>query len=362
MNNLFKRTSSIVLSLALVVFLSMGAFGTVAKAAMDNKLHVYYLNVGQADATLIEYNNQYMLIDAGMYKDTGESKYENLRTFLDEKGVTKLDYVVITHFDSDHVVGLKNALVGNGSTDRRIQVGKFLAKKYVKGYGNYEKMEDFQSQSPVFVNYNTFSDLLSTYYPGVAWESPYYSTTTGKYTFAGAVNLEFLNKKDSYIELVSKGEIDLFKKHVNNDSLVFKMTYNTKTFLFTGDIGQTAAGDLNALHGSKLTSGILKLPHHGLNLISQSVFSNFFATVNPGITVGMTADSVNGDFSILKNYKLGKTYLTSRIGTYVSNPNDTFMGIQIDTDGSTAYVTKSAITFNSQTLNNVGLNNSETFQ
>lgn len=58
---------------------------------------IHFIDIGQGDATMIMADSRVMLID------TGERDSDNvLIDYLQAHGVTKLDYLVITHFDSDH--------------------------------------------------------------------------------------------------------------------------------------------------------------------------------------------------------------------------------------------------------------------
>ena len=56
---------------------------------VEGNLNIYYFNVGQADAILLENDNKYMMIDAGNNAD-GELLVKQLK----EMGVSKLDYLI----------------------------------------------------------------------------------------------------------------------------------------------------------------------------------------------------------------------------------------------------------------------------
>lgn len=64
----------------------------------ENSLEVHFIDVGQGDATLIKCDGETMLIDAA-----GEDKGTALRYYLRKQGVEKVDYLVLTHPDSDHI-------------------------------------------------------------------------------------------------------------------------------------------------------------------------------------------------------------------------------------------------------------------
>jgi len=63
-------------------------------------LNIIYFNVGQADSTLITINDYTMLIDTG----NGSDGYY-IADFLKAQGINKIDYLILTHLDEDHVGG-----------------------------------------------------------------------------------------------------------------------------------------------------------------------------------------------------------------------------------------------------------------
>lgn len=66
----------------------------------STNLKVHFVDVGQGDATLIQYGKSYSLIDTGT-----ESNYPKLRAYLEKLGVTKISSLVLTHPDADHIGG-----------------------------------------------------------------------------------------------------------------------------------------------------------------------------------------------------------------------------------------------------------------
>ena len=69
--------------------------------------------------------------------------------------------------------------------------------------------------------------------------------------------------------------------NINDNSLVFKLTYQDNSFLFTGDISSKVEEDmLNS--GEKLKSDVLKAAHHGSKTSSSE---EFLSAVSPKITV-----------------------------------------------------------------------------
>lgn len=72
---------------------------------VPDQFYVYFIDVGQGDASLILCDGHSMLIDGGRANQS-----DKIYTVLKEKGITHLDYIIATHPDDDHVGGLAGAL------------------------------------------------------------------------------------------------------------------------------------------------------------------------------------------------------------------------------------------------------------
>jgi len=73
---------------------------TIAADTSTSVMEVHFLDVGQGDCTLIKSGDSYMLIDAG-----DNSKGTLIQNYLQKRGIKKLDYLVLTHPDADHIGG-----------------------------------------------------------------------------------------------------------------------------------------------------------------------------------------------------------------------------------------------------------------
>lgn len=66
----------------------------------EELLNIIYFNVGQADSTFITINGYNMLIDAG-----NDSDGYYIVDFLKAQNINKIDYLVLTHYDEEHIGG-----------------------------------------------------------------------------------------------------------------------------------------------------------------------------------------------------------------------------------------------------------------
>ena len=72
----------------------------------EDILRIYYLNVGQADSTLVINNGETMLIDGG-----NEADSPLIIQYIKRLGISKIDYIIATHPDSDHIAGLDKIIL-----------------------------------------------------------------------------------------------------------------------------------------------------------------------------------------------------------------------------------------------------------
>ena len=96
------------LVILLVIMIAVSAAGAIYdryqnenKVMPDGQMTVHFIDVGQGDSILIQCGAHAMLIDAG-----DNSCGTKVQAYLENKGVAKLDYVIGTHPDSDHIGGL----------------------------------------------------------------------------------------------------------------------------------------------------------------------------------------------------------------------------------------------------------------
>ncbi len=206
-------------------------------------LSVHFLDVGQADSILIQQGSSAMLIDGGNNEDT-----DVVLDYLEEKDITKLNYVVGTHPHEDHIGGLDGVI-------NKLTVDKVIMPK-------------------VSHNTKTYEDVLS------AIKSQGLKITTPRlgqqYSLGNAMFTILSPSKDKYEEL-------------NDYSIAIRLDYGDKSFLFLGDCERVNEEEM-LQSGLPLASNVVKLGHHGS---ISSTSEEFIAAVNPEyavISVGKAND------------------------------------------------------------------------
>lgn len=197
------------------------------------KLEVHFIDVGQADAALIRCDDKFMLIDGGDPQDSSL-----IYSYLKKQGVTKLDYIVASHGDSDHVGGLPGALQLVGGN-----IGTVLAP-----YKTLDKER-----------FATFTEKLNE---------------RGKEITVPKAGDEYKLGSASFRILSAGGKGD-------NESIVLRIKYGNTSFMFTGDAPEDEEKSvINS--GYEVESDVLKVSHHGSR--SSSCY-RFLKAVYPKIAV-----------------------------------------------------------------------------
>ena len=204
----------------------------------QSELEVHFIDVGQADASLLICDGHAMLIDGGNAEDSNL-----IYSYLKSHNITKLDYLVCTHAHEDHVGGLSGAL--NFAT-----VGT-----------TYAPVENYDSKA--FKNFVTYLDKqnLSITIP-----------SHGDTFTLGSASCKIIGP------IYASDE-------PNNTSLVIRVVYGETNFLFTGDAERVVEQDiLNA--GYDVSSTVLKVGHHGSDSSTSYLWLREVAPTYAVISVG----------------------------------------------------------------------------
>ncbi|GMK47640.1 competence protein ComEC [Paenibacillus glycanilyticus] len=268
-----KKLRIIALSTALITsLLASPAYAAAPTKPEKGKLSVYFLDVGQGDATYIKTpNGDDILIDGGN-NNYGDDVVNDLKKL----GVDDIEVMISTHPDADHVGGLDAVL--------------------------------------------TAFKVESVYAPKVS-----HTTQTFK-DFLNAVKTEKLTIKEAKagIKLPLKGIDATFvgptkayaKSDLNDWSAVLRIVNGKNSFLFTGDAETKSETDMIA---SKVTlkADVLKVGHHGSDTSSSAAFVKAVAPKYAVISVGAKnsyGHPTQTTLSTLKNAK-ATVYRTDKNGT-----------------------------------------------
>ena len=197
--------------------------------AIQKDLNIYFIDVGQGDSTLIVTpSNKKILIDSGG-ADTGNFDVgkSTLLPYLLDRGITVLDYICISHFDSDHCKGFIYLL-------NNIKVKNIILSKQYKTTPNFEEIISIANRKKIEVLKVEAGDTLQI-------------------------------DKDVKIKVLSP--TNELSEDINDNSIVMKLEYNNFSCLFTGDISNNVEKDLINTYNKYIESDVLKVAHHRIKNI-----------------------------------------------------------------------------------------------
>ncbi len=241
-------------------------------------LRVTFLDVGQSEATLVEFpNGTTMLIDGGgSFSDDFDFGEAVVAPFLWKKGLRKIDTVVVSHPHADHYKGLGFILDtftvkqfwDNGSPASIPQYEALRAR--AETLGIYRRVEEPQHFSP--------DDF-------------------------GGVRVQVLHPSAEFTARLATLYPPADEHFLNNRSLVLVIQYGEIGFLFTGDLEIEGEHALVKAYGAKLRATFLKAPHHGSRTSSSEDFLRFVHPEAAIFSVGASNWYGLPDSQILSRYR-----------------------------------------------------------
>lgn len=212
-------------------------------AVAGETAEIHFIDVGQGDSVLIKQGTHFALIDTG----TPASR-DALCAYLDAQGVRTLDYLVLTHYHSDHIGGavrvlqqysVKNVLLPNaelGPTSTTPTTEKLL--------------ETVQKQVK--------AGTLKAGTPAVGDE---YSLGSGTLTVVGA---------------------GIDSEDLNSTSLITLFRFGSFTYFSSGDADRAAEDELLNRMPDGLHADLYKAAHHGSSTANSA---ELLTAVRPGVIV-----------------------------------------------------------------------------
>jgi competence protein ComEC len=205
-------------------------------------LKVTYLDVGQGNAALIQFpGRKRMLIDGGGFsRSTFDVGRMVVAPFLFYSKILRVDYLVLTHPQADHMNGL------------RFIASHFHPEEFwYNGYG---------------VRNRSFLELMKIVEESkIRKRLPFHIRDVREIS---GVKVELLHphseqRKEQLLENTTG---------MNNNSLVLKLSYGGKSLLFPGDLERGGEELVISRAGSLLRSDILLAPHHGSRYSCSQAF------------------------------------------------------------------------------------------
>ncbi len=206
----------------------------------DDKLHIYFLDIGQGDSILVRSpDRKYILIDGGPDDTVLSELNDTLPVF-----VKKIDLVILTHPDSDHITGLVEVLK----------------------YYNVEKV----AFNPVDKSTNIYSEFVGTIEDKNIENIELRDDDDFKFGCCIDVDVLWPEKGDDLNKI----------QPVNNISIAIKLTYGDFEAILAGDL--ESASEAQITNHNDIDADLLKVNHHGSN---TSSIEPFLREISPELAV-----------------------------------------------------------------------------
>ena len=223
----------------LIIYILICLITNIARL-IDENMYIHFVDVGQGDCTFIQTrNNKKILIDGGGNEIGEDYVGENiLLPYLLNRRSKVIDYIFISHFDSDHCQGLLYVM-------QDIKVKNVIISKQFEYNENYKKFLKIAKQEKINIKIANKGDKIYI-------------------------------EKNLYFEVLWPDALEpISDNKINNNSLVCKMVYKKFSMLFTGDIEKIAEEKIIETYKNetnKLKATIIKIPHHGSKTSSTMDF------------------------------------------------------------------------------------------
>ena len=211
--------------------------------------------------------------------------------YILDRGYTKIDTIIISHFDSDHVKGILSVM-------QELKVGEVLIAKQGEESENYNEFRKIVKDKNIRVRIVKKGDLI---------------------------NIE----KNLKFRILWPSQTLIEENILNNNSIVTRLEYKKFSMIFTGDIEKIAEEEIIKEYQNKtylLKANILKVGHHGSKTSSIKEFVNI---INPKIAIiGVGKDNKFGHPSdeVIKrlkekNISIFRTDKNGEISIYINRFN-----------------------------------------
>jgi competence protein ComEC len=224
------------LAVALCLLFLLGQIGWKLQSRKV-ELQATFLDVGQGDAILLELaDGKTILVDGGgTLDDRFDIGEQVVAPYLWYRWIRRVDVVVLTHPQFDHLFGLKAIL-------ENFPVGEVWESGYPSHYSTYRWLQAYTREQQIPLRRLTRGEIIS---------------------LGPQVTVTVLHPPQPFLTTP--------KAAVNNNSLVLRLDHHGLKLLLTGDIEKEAEHSLiNA--GTNLQADLVKVPHHGSRGSSSEAF------------------------------------------------------------------------------------------
>lgn len=208
------------------------------------KLRIFFIDVGQGDSTLIITPDiKTVLVDGGG-SDSFDVGEKVLLPYLLDRRILKIDYVLISHFDTDHCGGILTIM-------EKVKVKNIIISEQAEHSENYERFKKLMIHKKIRLIEVKKGDKIKI----------------GRY---------------SEFKILFPTSRLLSENPLNNNSIVAQFNYNNFKMLFTGDIEKLAEQQILKAEKAEIRADILKVAHHGSK---TSSIPEFIKAVKPKIAL-----------------------------------------------------------------------------
>lgn len=243
-------------------------------------------------------NGKKLIIDTGV-----STQWSDIKEAIDNLGITKFDYMIITHFHSDHIGNIQNLLNTYDFSDCVCWVGM---KPDYTNHG--EDITDLET------TYDEVIDLLEAYNlnPTVPINDSYYEIDDN-------TKLHFLNTSSE----IAEDYYDVITEYQTTPGVNFNH-FSLITEIIHKDVRILSLGDIEKIVEEKYTEylskcHILLMPHHGVN---RDIYKPFYYTTIPDYSISSYITSNNDSWITPshKSFMFLKSLNTKIISAYSSKP------------------------------------------
>lgn len=234
-------------------------------------MKITILKIGKADAIIINTGTHVVLIDAGEEDDGYE-----IVAYLESEGIEKIDTMIITHFDTDHIGGA-DVVINNFKVDNVIEANY---KKSSTEFVQFRQAMKDNGITPRQLNFSytfTYDEAVFKLIPPLKASYP-------------------LDKDDE-------------------QSMVVSLTHGENTFLFAGDI---LTDRMKELTNSKIGEfDFVKIPNHGVYCEGTEEFAAYILPEYAAITC--SNKNPPDQNTVVAYQTIGSAVYETRLGNIIIN-------------------------------------------